>query len=226
LNTYPTTEAFYAESSARERSPEVDFGVMWHGDSPWPQYRVSWVEATGELYALCLARGAGDKVRVLGVVRGRETVDALLAGWAELADSNLDWITARLEERRTLPYPTVVGAVDVEEIKLEGEEDGWHLLVQDADGNDYDFRIQGVAYEFAGSRGLLGLLEWRAEGEAARLSRPPRDEPEETGYALDDPKHPTFHERMADLADARPVLGMCPHGVNLDTEFCPQGCRA
>jgi hypothetical protein len=22
-----------------------------------------------------------------------------------------------------------------------------------------------------------------------------------------------------------PVLGRCPHGIDLDREFCPQGCR-
>lgn len=25
--------------------------------------------------------------------------------------------------------------------------------------------------------------------------------------------------------DPVPVLGYCPHGVNLDREFCPEGCR-
>lgn len=27
------------------------------------------------------------------------------------------------------------------------------------------------------------------------------------------------------LIDAETVLGYCPHGVNLDRDFCPEGCR-
>lgn len=27
------------------------------------------------------------------------------------------------------------------------------------------------------------------------------------------------------LIDAETVLGYCPHGVNLDRDFCPKGCR-
>jgi hypothetical protein len=30
-------------------------------------------------------------------------------------------------------------------------------------------------------------------------------------------------DRLMDADDA--VLGCCPHGVNLDREFCPKGCR-
>jgi len=53
-----TCEAFLADPR-RQRSLEVDFGVHWRrlddpGGSPW---RVSWIEATGELNAVELSHG-------------------------------------------------------------------------------------------------------------------------------------------------------------------------
>lgn len=30
---------------------------------------------------------------------------------------------------------------------------------------------------------------------------------------------------LLDAVDELPVLGHCPHGVDLDREFCPKGCR-
>lgn len=29
----------------------------------------------------------------------------------------------------------------------------------------------------------------------------------------------------AAVPEAAPVLGYCPHGVDLDRDFCPEGCR-
>ena len=46
-----------------------------------------------------------------------------------------------------------------------------------------------------------------AQAEAYRQSLTPEEvadlESEQPGYDLDDPKHPTFHERMSDFADLR-----------------------
>lgn len=49
----------------------------------------------------------------------------------------------------------------------------------------------------------------------------------ECGVRLDtfNPRCPTCMEELARCAPDDMVLGYCPHGVNLDREFCPEGCR-
>jgi hypothetical protein len=93
---YPDLWAFYGENLMRKRSPEVDFGVMWQdGFTPWPRYRVSWVEATGEFYAIKQTLGTAT-VELLGVRVGRDAADAALDGWAEVEPMDLAWVRARL----------------------------------------------------------------------------------------------------------------------------------
>ena len=66
LAEFPSIEAFYDDRPERRTSGEADYGVHWQVNGrPWPQWRVSYVQATGEVYAV--ERGAGP-VRVLGVV--------------------------------------------------------------------------------------------------------------------------------------------------------------
>lgn len=74
----------------REKSPEVDFGAWWSdriglkGERLGPFWRVSWIEATGELYAVSM----GTKLVILGTFHTREAVDQAMEGWAnyELPD--------------------------------------------------------------------------------------------------------------------------------------------
>lgn len=40
-------------------------------------------------------------------------------------------------------------------------------------------------------------------------------------YLGPDPNDPESGERWGEYV----VLGRCPHGVDLDREFCPRGCR-
>ena len=51
----------------------------------------------------------------------------------------------------------------------------------------------------------------------------------ECGIRVDqfNPKCPTCMEELDWIngSDPGPVLGYCPHGTNLDREFCPAGCR-
>lgn len=107
-----------------------------------------------------------------------------------------------------------------EGLKVDNDEDGFHLHV-DADGIHYDFRIQGVACEFAGTAGYRSLGEYLGEREtvqaehtrAARGATASSDSREcRAGdhedcdeaacecdchtLAPDDPKHPTYAERM------------------------------
>ena len=49
---YPTIEAYYAEKPERRSSEEADYGVHWLLEG-WPyKWRVSYVRATGEIYAV------------------------------------------------------------------------------------------------------------------------------------------------------------------------------
>jgi hypothetical protein len=101
--TYPSLDAFYeAGGERRTLSLEHDFGVMWlAGTRRRPRYRVSWIEATGELYALALSEFEHlQKVELLGIVDTQEHVEQLLSGWEALpfGESTLDWVRARLAD--------------------------------------------------------------------------------------------------------------------------------
>jgi hypothetical protein len=115
--TFPNTEAFYAADERRRRSGELDFGVWWRRNGL--VFRVTWVEATGELIAVQLSgprveallepgsvRPAGfmviggdpDNLTVIGTVRERAVVERLLDGWAEMCgeQESLGWVLDRV----------------------------------------------------------------------------------------------------------------------------------
>lgn len=120
---YPSIEAFYNERPERRTSGESDYGVHWHADGRnWPLWRVSYVQATGEVYAV---ENGHCKVRVLGVIppdpdeRYRKdrpggiawsdrhdcgtyyrTLDKILDGWADpdVTGHDLAWVVQRLQE--------------------------------------------------------------------------------------------------------------------------------
>jgi hypothetical protein len=48
----PSLDQLYREDRRRQRSRESDLGVHWREHAPGPRLRISWIEATGELYAL------------------------------------------------------------------------------------------------------------------------------------------------------------------------------
>lgn len=101
-------EEFYAVDPRRRSSGESDYGVWWtERNTRWPRYRVSYIQATGEVYAVALdakmskvevlARVAPDSIKP-GDVYTR-TLNSILNGWAEecgLPDS-LAWIRRRLQ---------------------------------------------------------------------------------------------------------------------------------
>ena len=75
----------------RARSGEVDFGCWWMlaPDRPFPRWGVSWIEATGELYARDLGT---DRYIVLGQHGSREEVEEAMSGWAGGAVKSLsEW---------------------------------------------------------------------------------------------------------------------------------------
>lgn len=98
---------FYAADPRRRGSGEADYGVWWtERGKPRPRYRVSYIQATGEVYAVALDAQM-SKVEVLARVQPDSmkpgdvyysTLDRILDGWAEecyLPDS-LAWIRGRL----------------------------------------------------------------------------------------------------------------------------------
>jgi len=75
----------FAGDPLRARSPEVDFGVGWRlleerDGFPW---RVAWLEATGELYAVELRGYEPGRALLLGHFLTREAAEEALEGWAE-----------------------------------------------------------------------------------------------------------------------------------------------
>lgn len=87
--------AEWAAAPERARSGEVDFGVMWTlGAVSWPQWRVSWIKDTGELYAKEL--GGQERFAVLGHVSTRAEVEQAMTGWAEYGGHSVSWIMARI----------------------------------------------------------------------------------------------------------------------------------
>jgi len=69
-------------------SREVDFGVNWTltGNERWPHWRVSWIEETGELFAVEMTEMSGSNERrfvVLATLPKLEDVEIALTNWAD-----------------------------------------------------------------------------------------------------------------------------------------------
>ena len=103
---YPNIEAFYSENEARRRSGEADYGVWWHDGVGAEFWRVSYVQATGEVYAVHQQHG---RVEVLGIVppdpnnggRYYRTLDRILEDWTEHCGrlKGLAWVREKLAQK-------------------------------------------------------------------------------------------------------------------------------
>jgi hypothetical protein len=107
-------EQFYDADPRRRHSEELEFGTDW--DEAGARTQVSWVEATGELYAMrdplggLLSDVIGDMratpvsdeqltVEVLGVIGGRSAAEAVMSGWENAMASganSLAWVRDRV----------------------------------------------------------------------------------------------------------------------------------
>lgn len=118
---YVNLGEFYAENWQRHVSREVDFGLYWK-DSYGHRFRITWVEATGEVYAVALGAistamldsetmitfGGNDDtgfVEVLASGLSEEEVERRLDGWAEACGNpihgytmtdSMRWVRERL----------------------------------------------------------------------------------------------------------------------------------
>jgi hypothetical protein len=108
-------EEFYDADPRRRESQEIEFGREWT-DASGTRTELSWVVATGELYAMAepaepvFMDPIGDTrvpdlptelvtVEILGVVPERAEIDRLLAGWEETmeqAPNSIQWVRDRL----------------------------------------------------------------------------------------------------------------------------------
>jgi len=95
----------WSNTPARLRSGELDFGCHWRLNSQaFPVWRVSWIEDTGELYALELAGiGLEDRFIVIGRFPDEEAVELAMSGWADCFD--LAAIITQAQGGTKLPPP-------------------------------------------------------------------------------------------------------------------------
>jgi hypothetical protein len=112
--TFADVEEFYSDDERRRRSPELDYGVWWRHRGIL--YRLTWVDATGELIAVQLSAprvhaltepigfavigGDAGSVYVLGTIASRDAVEQLLDGWADICghDDSLVWVRRQLAD--------------------------------------------------------------------------------------------------------------------------------
>ena len=100
-------EEFYEQDPRRQTSDELEFGRDWYeGDM---RFEVGWIADTGEVFAMAepsSRRGITTEsvtVEVIGIVDGRATVVAALAGWedAMTQPDGLAWVRAQVRARGT-----------------------------------------------------------------------------------------------------------------------------
>jgi hypothetical protein len=102
-------EDFYSADERRRQSAEIELGTNWY-DAAGNRYELSWVEDTGELYAMLeMAPGAIEipktpvdevVVTMVGYIPTREDMEKVMAGWeAEMAKPDgITWVADRLRQ--------------------------------------------------------------------------------------------------------------------------------
>ena len=107
--TFRNIEEFYDEQPERRYSPEADYGSHWT-TTERRRYRISYIQDTGEIYALELS-GHDGPITLLGQVPADpvtdprtdlyyRTLDAVLAEWPEQALNRQgpEWVKQQLAE--------------------------------------------------------------------------------------------------------------------------------
>lgn len=110
-------EDFYAADERRRASVEIELGRDWH-DARGVRYELSWVQDTGEVYAMREPVAAGSwstpfgdwvaaslpdealTVRVLGHVASRAQLDQVFNGWpgAMAGPDSIRWALSALRQ--------------------------------------------------------------------------------------------------------------------------------
>ncbi len=111
-------EQFYDADPRRRHSEELEFGREWRDAGK--RVEISWVADTGEVYSMTEPRAGmvsgifGDEyvsdvpdeslvVEVLGVVAGRDAIEAVMSGWqdAMTGDDSVAWVRQRVAQAAT-----------------------------------------------------------------------------------------------------------------------------
>jgi hypothetical protein len=108
-------EQFYSADERRRQSAEVEFGTNWF-DAKGSRYELSWVQDTGELYAMLELVPEADSwtpfgdievetvsvegvvVHVICTIPTLEDVERILTGWpaAMAAPNGMEWVVEQL----------------------------------------------------------------------------------------------------------------------------------
>ena len=117
-------EQFYAQDERRRQSAEIEFGTDWF-DAKGNRYELSWVEDTGELYAMLELVPEADSwtpfgdvevenmpvdrvvVTVVARIPSRDEVEQVLEGWAaEMGKPDgISWVAERLRAHGVAAIP-------------------------------------------------------------------------------------------------------------------------
>ena len=116
VRMFQSLDEFYNADPRRLRSGEADYGVHWKMRD-WPgAWRVSYVQLTGEVYAVH-GDGGNRPLFLLGTVKPDqpsspqntyyETLDRILEGWADQCASpgGLEWLRDRLKKYKNTEGP-------------------------------------------------------------------------------------------------------------------------
>ncbi len=115
-------EQFYSADERRRQSAEFEFGTDWF-DAKGNRYELSWVEDTGELYAMLELVPEADSwtpfgdievehmpvdrvvVTVVAHIDGRVEVESILEGWADemRKPDSIAWVAERLRAHGVTP---------------------------------------------------------------------------------------------------------------------------
>ena len=104
----------------RDRSGEHDFGVQWTVDgapASWPCWRCSWIESTGELYAVLFP----DRFILIANFPDEVSVEEALEGWTDISP-NLPALIAQARSGAKVPRreraPESANAFDLSDLDL------------------------------------------------------------------------------------------------------------
>jgi hypothetical protein len=115
-------EQFYSADERRRQSAEFEFGTDWF-DAKGSRYELSWIEDTGELYAMLELVPEADSwtpfgdvevehlatdrvvVTVIAHIDTRGEVESILEGWADqmVEPDSIAWVADRLRAHGVTP---------------------------------------------------------------------------------------------------------------------------
>lgn len=117
--------------------------------------------------------------------------------------------------------------MNADSVRFESDERGWELHVTDDLGVVHRFNVHHLAWDLVDHMNDT-IGDWRREGMAAVGLSPsaPADLTADDleAYPPGSPKWIALQEAL-EFQMTGPVLGVCPHGVDLDSAFCERGCR-